>query len=264
MQLVERIGKRAYPTEPGRHLVEHARRIIEEGDLAAATMRRYREGWLGRVRVGASGTLVYMLPQALRPLRDSHPGLEISINLGSAPDIARLVQDNQLDIALITLPIDQGKARISPLRTTPLREESLVAILPTDVSKPPAAVTPEYLASHPLVIAPAHSNLTVQMMHWLASAPERPRVVMELDSAEAIKFAVAAGLGVSILPPLAAAEGSAAIIVRPLRPPLLRTLALVQRRDKPDEPALRLVREALVTLGEGGKRVRKRSKPRRG
>jgi hypothetical protein len=64
-------------------------------------------------------------------------------------------------------------------------------------------------------------------------------------------------------------------VVRPLMPALSRTLAYVQRRDKPDEPALRIVREALMTLGDekppghvdaGAKRAKKRvgARPRRG
>jgi hypothetical protein len=39
-------------------------------------------------------------------------------------------------------------------------------------------------------------------------------------------------------------------MARPLRPSISRTLALVQRRDKPDDAALRIVRSALMTLSE--------------
>src|SRR5687767_3841420 len=52
LTLVERLGKRAYATAPGRELVEHAQRMAREADAALAAMRRYHEGWLGRVRVG--------------------------------------------------------------------------------------------------------------------------------------------------------------------------------------------------------------------
>jgi hypothetical protein len=44
------------------------------------------------------------------------------------------------------------------------------------------------------------------------------------------------------------AVASADVVVRPLRPRLKRTLGVIQRIDKPDEPALRHVREALMSL----------------
>ena len=55
------------------------------------------------------------------------------------------------------------------------------------------------------------------------------------------------------LVPLCSVTGGYALpglVVRPLRPELSWTLGLIQRRDKPDEPALRCVREALLTLAD--------------
>ena len=51
LQLIERLGKQAHATVPGRELVEAAQRIFRECDQVDATMRRFREGWIGRVRL---------------------------------------------------------------------------------------------------------------------------------------------------------------------------------------------------------------------
>jgi len=61
---------------------------------------------------------------------------------------------------------------------------------------------------------------------------------------------VASGLGASIVPEAAVSDADARtdLVTRPLEPALSRTLALVQRRDKPRDPALDRVREALLTL----------------
>jgi DNA-binding transcriptional LysR family regulator len=69
---------------------------------------------------------------------------------------------------------------------------------------------------------------------------------MEIESIEAITQCVGAGLGAAIVPLVAVS--AADVVVRPLRPRLKRSLAVIQRTDKPDEPALRYVREALMTL----------------
>ena len=52
----------------------------------------------------------------------------------------------------------------------------------------------------------------------------------------------------SIVPEIAVAGHAPDIIVRPLRPQLSRTLALIEHRNKPNEPALEIVRNALLAL----------------
>ena len=54
VQLIERMGKQAHATAPGRDLIEAARRIFSECEVADAAMRRFREGWIGRVHLGAT------------------------------------------------------------------------------------------------------------------------------------------------------------------------------------------------------------------
>src|SRR5215510_1918031 len=81
--LVERFGKRAYLTEAGEKLIEHARNLLEEDSRTQVMMRRFGDGWLGRVRVGTSMTvLMYLLPPILRQLKTDHPQLEINLKAG--------------------------------------------------------------------------------------------------------------------------------------------------------------------------------------
>src|SRR5579872_6543482 len=65
--LIERMGRQAQATAPGRELAQHADRIFRECDEANSTMRRFRDGWLGRVHIGTTLTaLTYQLPPILR------------------------------------------------------------------------------------------------------------------------------------------------------------------------------------------------------
>src|SRR5437588_11669792 len=56
--LVERIGKRAYLTQAGERLLEHARFLLEEDSRTQVAMGRFSDGGLGRVRVGTSMTVL--------------------------------------------------------------------------------------------------------------------------------------------------------------------------------------------------------------
>jgi DNA-binding transcriptional LysR family regulator len=108
------------------------------------------------------------------------------------------------------------------------------------------------LLQHPLLLEFARAHVRALIIDWLSSDGSEPRPAMELDNLEAVKRMVASGLGVSIVPEAAIADGGdkAGLAVRPLTPALSRTLALVQRRDKQDDAALRQVRTALMTLAD--------------
>src|SRR6201987_5954984 len=63
VRLVERMGGRPYAPAPGIRLLEHAERLFRECDAFSSTMRRFREGWLGRVHGGTTLTaLTSQLP----------------------------------------------------------------------------------------------------------------------------------------------------------------------------------------------------------
>jgi DNA-binding transcriptional LysR family regulator len=74
---------------------------------------------------------------------------------------------------------------------------------------------------------------------------------------------VASNLGMAIVPEASIAMRLSDFIVRPLRPPLSRMLALIEHRNKPNEPALEIVRNALLALRTGGATESRTHKRRR-
>ena len=104
-----------------------------------------------------------------------------------------------------------------------------------------------------LIFLQTGATLRRQLDEWLAAGGVRTRPAMEISHTEAIKQTVAAGLGASLVPLCSVTGGYAlpGLVVRPLRPALSWSLGLIQRRDKPNEPALHCVREALLTLADG-------------
>src|SRR5215467_5059621 len=124
--LVERFGKRAYLTEAGEKLIEHARNLLEEDSRTQVMMRRFGDGWLGRVRIGTSMTvLMYLLPPILRQLKTDHPQLEINLKAGLTTTTLQMLKTNALDLGLCALPIEDPA-----FETVPLFKDELVAILP--------------------------------------------------------------------------------------------------------------------------------------
>src|SRR5262249_23850273 len=115
--LIERMGKKAYATASGQVLAEAAQRIFHECESIEEALRRLREGWIGRVHVSTTNTaLMYDLPPVLRRLRVDYPGLELHITNMATAESVEHVLENRIDLALVTLPVDNRNLRITPLR----------------------------------------------------------------------------------------------------------------------------------------------------
>jgi len=245
--LLERIGKRAYPTDAGEKLIEHARHLLDEDAHTLENMRRFNDGWLGRVRIGTSMTvLVYALPPILQQLKIEHPQLELNLKAGLTATTLRMLKTNDLDLGLCALPIEDPAFQI-----TELFDDELFAILPADQKDVPKKVTPVFLSRCPLILGNETAALRRTVTDWLALAGPPPKPVMEFDNVEAIKSLVAVGFGASIVPGLSLrAEHAqpANIQVVPISPRSKRRIGLVQLKGKRDTEGVKLVATALLAL----------------
>jgi DNA-binding transcriptional LysR family regulator len=247
LDLVERFGKRAYLTQAGEKLIAHARQLLEDDARAQMEMRRFDGGWLGRVRIGTSATvLMYALPPILRRLKTEHPQLEINLKAGLSAATLQMLKTNALDLGLCALPVDD-----STFETIPLFEDPLVAVLPAKMTKVPKNVTPAFLACCPLILVNEESALRRTVHEWLAQAGPPPKPVMEFDHVEAIKSVVAVGLGCSVVPKMCLDRGHvgmAGMVMRPLSPSVARNVGLVRLRGKRSTDGIDLVWAALLKL----------------
>jgi DNA-binding transcriptional LysR family regulator len=243
VRLLDRVGRRATPTAAGSEMLPHVRRIGEAMDGALSAMAAYSSGTAGRVRLGTGATAcIYLLPPILRALRTRFPALEIVVSTGNTPDMLRAVENNALDVALVTLPAPGRMFQV-----TPIVDDPFVAVFPAAEAPAEGPVTPAQLSQRPLVLYEPGANTRTLVDHWFRKAGHVPKPVMELGSVEAIKELVGAGLGCTILPAMSvpAKRQRAPIVPLPLSPRLNRKLALVLRRDKPLQRGLREVIAAL-------------------
>lgn len=246
IRLIERVGKRAPPTAAGTELIDHAKQIGAAVSTALDGMATHASGALGRVRIGTGATAcIYLLPPILRDLRRRFPTLEITVRTGSTADVLKALDENTLDIGLVTLP---APGRMFDV--TPILDDPFVAIGAADDDHLPNVVTPALLAELPVVLYEAGGNTRRVVDEWFARAGVALTPVVELGSVEAIKELVGAGLGCAVLPETAV-RGTGErvpIVSRPLSPKLYRALALIIRRDKILTKGLREAINALRRL----------------
>jgi DNA-binding transcriptional LysR family regulator len=245
VRLIERVGRQATATAAGADLLTYARQIDSALSGALDAMAHHSSAVTGRVRLATGATAcIYVLPPILRELRRRFPSLEIVVSTGNTSDILKLLEENALDLGLVTLPAPGRMFEV-----TPLLEDEFVAIASVEIHLS-AKVSPAALAKLPVVLYEPAGRTRRIVDEWFRRAGVSLKPVMELGSVEAIKQLVGAGLGAAVLPGMAVrdlGEGDA-IAARPLSPRLSRTLAVVVRRDKLLTRGLREVIEALKRL----------------
>lgn len=224
--LLSRTRGQIRPTAVGETLLLRARRLLSDADQALDDVRQQVAGRMGRVRLGAStGAIAHLLPQALESLRVWHPGIDVQVQvLTSRESLARL-REGSLDIALVALPQVAGKG----VQLRPWRRDPIMAYVPVDW-RPPARVTPAWLATRALILNDSGTQLSRVTSEWFAVAGLYPEPRIELNYNDAIKSLVGAGYGATLLPQEGdAPELDPRIARRPLRPGLWRQLGIACR-----------------------------------
>ena len=153
----------------------------------------------------------------------------MGVTTGNTLDIVRAIEENRLDMGLVTLPVS-GRA----LDVMPVMDEEFVFIASREQQDVFRDFTPEALHAHPLIAFESGSGTRALIEGWFAANGLAIAPVMQLGSIEAIKRMVRAGLGYSIVPRMAVEQevDRKGLCVMSLMPMLQRQLAVVMRQDK--------------------------------
>lgn len=201
-KLFEKLGKRVYLTEAGRMLKEGAEELRAQASRLREAVSQVAKGERGRVRIGASTTPgIYLLPRILGAFRRRYPAVETSLSIENTFAIERKIKLNELDLGFVGAhPAKQE------LVVLPLGNDELVPVAaPSYLGGRRRRLEAEELAEHPFVARERGSGTRQAIDAWASRKGVSLNVVMELNNPEAVKMAVAEGLGVSILPRCAVA-----------------------------------------------------------
>ena len=242
--LLERHGRRVRPTPAARLLEPYARQavgLLRGAERAAADLRGLRSGSL---TIGASTTPgTYLLPAALGRFHAAHPGIALSLQITDTREIESWVSAGQVELGVI------GEAPLVPgLAAEPWVQDELVLIVPR--GHPFArrrAVRPRAIVGEPYIVREEGSSTRGVAERYLARLGVTLTPVMELGSTEAIREAVAAGLGVALVSRHAVMGRDRRIVAARLAGPRwTRDLLIVRRPGTPLGPAAAAFRDLLL------------------
>ncbi len=200
--LFDRGGRRAQLTEAGQLLLSYGDRILSLCQETCRAIDDLQNLNGGTLIIGASQTTgTYLMPQMIGLFRKKYPEVSVQLHVHSTRRTAWSVANGQVDLAIIggEIPSDL----VDSLEITPYAEDELALILPTSHPLAQATSLPiEELYKLQFITLDSQSTIRKAIDRVLLDSGVDPRqlaIAMELNSIEAIKNAVQAGLGAAFL-----------------------------------------------------------------
>jgi DNA-binding transcriptional LysR family regulator len=194
--LLQRSGRGVAPTATGDVVAGYARRVLALVDELGRAVRDLEGLQTGRLVIGASSTAgEQFLPAHLGRFHAAYPGVALEVRIGNSGEITAAVASRELDFAFVgRRPEDEE------LVATPVFADEVVAFIAAgDPLTHGAPYAPEALSGRQFVLRERGSATRDLALHCLATSGCEPGHIIELGSNEAVKRAVAAGLGIGLL-----------------------------------------------------------------
>jgi LysR family transcriptional regulator, hydrogen peroxide-inducible genes activator len=217
--LLERRPRHVALTETGQRVVERARRLLKEADDIREVARAERDPLAGRLKVGLIPTIApYLLPRVAPRLRRSLPKLNLMLYEHQTMPLLQRVREGELDMGILALP-----AETAGLETRALFAEAFMVAMPARHRLAARKrVRPADLSGEHLLLLEDGHCLRDQALDVCSTTGAVEDTDFRATSLETLRQMVAAGLGITLLPRLAAEGAYAAargLTTRPFTPP---------------------------------------------
>ena len=195
LPLFEQVGKRLFLTEAGRELFATCREIfnvISQFEITVADLKGLKQGSL---RLAVITTAKYIIPRLLGPFCELYPGIDVSLQVTNHEGILERMTANLDDLYIMSQLPEHLDIQFQPFLENPL-----VVFAP--VNHPLSTETNislERLAQEPFIMREPGSGTRRAIQSLLEENGIKVKVKLELGSNEAIKQAIAGGLGISVL-----------------------------------------------------------------
>jgi LysR family transcriptional regulator, hydrogen peroxide-inducible genes activator len=245
-RLFDRLGRRIRLTPFGERFQEHARRVLDELEGARHEMHELLGLRRGRVAIGAIPTVApYILPAAISAFARKYPGIKTNIREDLTLSLLAQLTEGELDIAILSLPIDSPSLLSEPVLT----EEMLLAV-PVSSPKWKKKIGPVSLRDidhEPLLLLKDGHCFRDEVLEICRKTRLQPEVAFEGGQFDTLVGMVAAGYGITLLPKMAIShyKRSGVRFVPFVSPVPRRIVGWARSRDKLLNPGARAFIETL-------------------
>lgn len=220
IKLFDRIGRRIALTDAGRTFLEEARAILvraSDGEAVLSDLADFRRGELA---IAASQTIgTYWIPRVIQTFRVSYPGIRVTLELGNTEFVAGRLREGGALVGFVEGPVDEPSLAVDRL----FEDQLVLVTAPADPWLDSKGTMTERLRSARWVLREKGSGTRVALeealSHYGLSTTDT-EAVLELPSNEAVRVAVEAGAGLTVLSSMVARDDIAAGKLVPIETPL--------------------------------------------
>lgn len=233
-RLFDRSNNRISLTAAGERVLEYADRILTLYAEMQESVKTLTGDRTGLVTLGASTTIAeYMLPGLLGGFRQCFPEVQIRLRVANTDAVVAMVADNSIELGVVESDVDNQLLRVEQCQ----QDELFVIVPPEHALSDRSSVTPNDLLGCPFIHREDGSGTrSVIEKYFMAQGihDDDLNCPFELGSTEAIKGAVQAGVGISIVSEstLQKEVDLEKLVALPLNPPLMRSFYLVRQKQK--------------------------------
>ena len=192
LPLHEVISRRVHLTDAGRQLAQTARAMLAEWEGFEQQVDQMKGLSRGRLRVAAVSTAKYFIPRLIGSFCRLHPAIDVSLEVLNRDGVVARLRDNRDDIYIMSMPPELD------LEDEVFMENPLVVIAARS-TRLPARPTLAQLKDQRFILREPGSGTRMATDRHFAKRRFRPDVRLELGSNEAIREAVAGGLGLGVI-----------------------------------------------------------------
>lgn len=247
--LIERNSRQVLLTPLGEQVLERARVIVNETHAIRQIARDADDPYSGILSIGVFPTLApYLLPHVIPNIRKQFPKLTIRLFEEKTEQVMAMLMDGTLDAILLAPPIDDNQVHVEPLFNEPF-----VFVAPSDhpLSKK-ASIRVEDLKTEKLLLLEDGHCLREHALAVCQLSGAIGRMDFQASSLETLRYMVAAGSGITLMPILATKPPVTPIdnvVVRPfVSPAPERTIAMAWRKSSLREELLLGVASVFKTI----------------
>lgn len=229
-QLFERSNKSVYLTKGAQALVDQARKILVEADTLKIMAKQHNDPMAVELKLAAIPTIApYWLPKVLPKLKKEMPKLQLQIQEQQTDVLLANIRSGEIDIGLLALPM-----ATDGLVTITLFEEDFLVAMPKQhaLTAKKQISLDELEDQNLLLLADGHClrDQALSVCHHTQTANKN----YEGTSLETLRYTVAMGDGITLMPEMAMRESDDLLVYRPfVDPQPQRAIGLVWRKSTP-------------------------------
>lgn len=193
--LTEVIGRKIYITDFGREIANAAEVIIQQVHAINYKTMAYKGQLTGRLKISVVSTGKYVMPYFLSQFMQQHPGIELEMDVTNKQKVIESLENNEVDFALVSiLPKNLNVEKLD------LLQNKLFLVGNAHQNVESRENVKEFFENLPLIFREKGSGTRQTMEKFINQNHISVLKKMELTSNEAVKQALLAGLGFSIMP----------------------------------------------------------------